>query len=135
MKPKPVTVGDVMVASPYTIGVDQPLQRAHDVMRTHGIRHLPVLEGGKLVGLVSSRDLYYVETLREVDPDAVTIEEAMTAVPYVVARETPLSDVAAAMAEHHYGCAIVTDHRGVAGIFTTVDGMRTLAKLLAGDRN
>jgi acetoin utilization protein AcuB len=100
-------------------------------MRAHGVRHLPVLEGGKLVGIVSSRDLYFLETLRDVDPAEVTVEEAMTQTPYVVSAETPLAEVAAAMAEHHYGSAVVTDAHGVAGIFTTVDGMRALAAVLA----
>ena len=125
-----VSIGQAMVPCPHTIGRDQPLARAHEVMRTHAIRHLPVLEGGKLVGVLSSRDLYFIETLRDVDPSIVTVEQAMTPVPYVVSEDTPLREVAAAMAEHHYGCAIVTNQRGVAGIFTTVDGMRALAAML-----
>jgi acetoin utilization protein AcuB len=119
-----------MVPCPFTIGRDQPLSRAHQMMREHGIRHLPVLDGGRLVGVVSSRDLYFIETLRDVDSTSVKVDEAMTESPYVVTTDTPLHDVANAMAEHHYGCAIVTDAKGVAGIFTTVDGMRTLARLL-----
>lgn len=124
------TVGGCMVPCPRTIGRDQPLARAHAVMREHGIRHLPVLDGGKLVGILSSRDLYFVETLGDVDPDSTTVDEAMSLAPYVVTRDTPLAEVASVMAAHHYGCAVVVDDRGVAGIFTTVDGMHALAELL-----
>jgi acetoin utilization protein AcuB len=63
MKP---TIQKYMTPTPHTIGQEQTLQVAHDVMREHGVRHLPVLEGGKLVGLLSQRDLHLVETLREV---------------------------------------------------------------------
>jgi acetoin utilization protein AcuB len=121
-----------MAACPFTIGRRQTLERAHAVMREHGIRHLPVLEGGKLVGLLSLRDLYLIETLRDVNPHETLVEEAMSQDPYVVAPDTPLEIAAATMAQHHYGSAVVSDEHGVVGIFTTVDGMRALADVLHG---
>jgi acetoin utilization protein AcuB len=57
----------------------------------------------------------------------VQIEEAMTADPYVVDADAPLSEVAATMAERHLGCAIVTEQGRVVGIFTTVDALRAVA--------
>jgi acetoin utilization protein AcuB len=122
-----VTVARYMTATPHTIAAEQPLERAHEIMRRHGIRHLPVLHGGRLLGVVSNRDLYFVETMRDVDPRSVQIEEAMTADPYVVDVSAPLSEVAATMAERHIGCAVVTDQGRVAGIFTTVDALRAVA--------
>ncbi len=95
-------------------------------MRKHHIRHLPVLDGGKLVGVVSLGDLHLVETLAEVDPAKVRVEEAMSAEPYTVSPDTPVGDVAAEMAEHRYGCAIVVDEQKVVGVFTTVDALRAL---------
>src|SRR5690606_17469275 len=46
---KPTTVAEVMTVCPHTIGSDQKLAKAHQIMRELGIRHLPVLRGGKLV--------------------------------------------------------------------------------------
>ena len=43
-------ISDFMTASPHLIGAEQPLARAHDIMRKNDLRHLPVLHGGKLVG-------------------------------------------------------------------------------------
>ncbi len=100
-------------------------------MKKHGIRHLPVLHGGELLGVVSDRDVALITGLDGVDPEKVRIEEAITQEPYSVKLDSKLSEVAAHMAEHKYGAAIVMDGNHVAGIFTTVDGMKILAKLLA----
>lgn len=45
---------------------------------------------------------------------------------YVVGPDTPLEQVASAMADHKYGCAVVTEGNHVVGIFTTVDALRAL---------
>lgn len=128
-KPTP-KVQDHMTAIPYSITSDQTLARAHATMREHLIRHLPVFANGTLVGILTDRDLHLIETLKDVDPDKVKIEDAMSASPYTVADDTPLADVCAEMAEHKYGCAVVMQHEKVIGIFTTVDACRALAELL-----
>lgn len=119
-----------MTASPHSIGKDQFLVHAHELMRNHAIRHLPVLDGGRLVGVLSDRDLHLIETLRDVTPDKVTVEEAMTPVVYSVAPRAPLHEVVREMAAHKYGCAVVVDDREVVGIFTTIDALRAFADLL-----
>lgn len=124
------TVKRYMTTSPHSIGLAQPLAHAHKVMREHRIRHLPVLDGGALVGVLSDRDLHLIETLRDVDPEKVTVEEAMTPVVYTISPDAPLDEVAREMAEHKYGCAIVMDRGKVIGVFTTTDGMSALADVL-----
>jgi acetoin utilization protein AcuB len=119
-----------MTPAPYTIGRDQTLTAAHRMMRDHRVRHLPVLEGGKLVGVVTQRDLHLIETLRDVDPDATTVDEAMTMDVYVTDPATPLEEVAATMADHKYGSAIIIDRGKIAGVFTTVDALHALASIL-----
>lgn len=125
-----LTVREHMTKSPYTIGRDQTLDRASEVMRANGIRHLPVLEGGELLGILSNRDVYLIETLQDVDPAKVTVEEAMSAEPYAVAPDTPLAEVVSTMAKHRYGAAVVMQGRDVVGIFTTVDALQVLAERL-----
>ncbi len=116
-----------MTPSPHSIGRDQPLSVAHERMRTLNVRHLPVLEHGKLAGVLSQRDALLVETLRDVDPATTPVEEAMSNDVYVVAPDTPLKDVAHAMVEHKYGCAVVMQGSHLVGIFTTIDALRALA--------
>ncbi len=103
---------------------------AHDLMRKHRMRHLPVLHAGSVVGVLSDGDLHLIETLADVDPERVIVEEAMTQDPYCVAPTTPLAEVAREMAEHKYGCALIVEGHHVVGIFTTVDACRVLARTL-----
>ncbi|MDC3955341.1 CBS domain-containing protein [Polyangium jinanense] len=121
-----------MTRSPHAIGFDQTLVQAHKLMREHHIRHLPVLRGGKLVGMLSERDLAFVEALRDVDPQKLRVEEAMTPLPFTVAPDAPLAGVAREMAEHRYGAAVVMREGHVMGVFTTTDALRALADALDG---
>jgi acetoin utilization protein AcuB len=125
------TVERFMTHAPHTIGEDQPLRAAHDLMRQYEIRHLPVLRGGKLVGMLSQRDLRFIETLSDVDPEKVPVSDAMTTDMYAVGPCTTLRTVAEAMADHHYGSAVIVASGRVIGILTTVDGMRALSILLS----
>jgi acetoin utilization protein AcuB len=122
-------VGAYMTASPMTIGADQPLAVAHKVMRARRIRHLPVLENGKLVGVVSLGDLHLLETLGNIDQRSISVEEAMTPDLYVVRRSTPVAQVAQEMAERKIGSAIVVERGAVVGVFTTIDALRALVAL------
>ena len=98
---------------------------------THAIRHLPVLEGGRLVGMLSQSDLHLIETLKDVVPKEVLVEEAMSQDAYTVAPETRLADVAREMALHKYGSAVILHGEEVLGIFTTTDALRALDTVLA----
>ena len=124
------TIESFMTRSVHTIGTKSPLTEAHRVMNEHAIRHLPVLEGGRLVGLVSQRDLHLIETLRDVNPKEVLVDEAMSQDAYAVAPETPLAEVARTMAAHKYGSAVVVRGEQVIGIFTTTDALQALDAVL-----
>jgi acetoin utilization protein AcuB len=95
-KPIP-TIQKYMTTSPHTIGDDQPMSKAHQVMREFRLRHLPVMHGGKLVGLLSDRDLHLVETLRDVDPKLVPVADAMSPDVYVVAPDSLIDEVVTTM--------------------------------------
>jgi acetoin utilization protein AcuB len=123
-----------MTWTPHTIGHDQTLATAHRMMNDYRIRHLPVLDGGRLVGIVSQRDLHLVETLKDVDPGEVQVSEAMSPDTFTVKPRSSVRKVAAEMAEHKYGSAVVMDRDRVVGVFTTIDALRALSTLLEEDR-
>lgn len=123
------TVEPWMSREPKTIGKDEPLVAAHRLMQSHRIRHLPVVQGGRLVGVVSERDLYLLETVKSVDPRKEPVEEAMTAFPFTVPRSAPLEDVARQMWQHRYGSALVVENGSLIGIFTRADALRALEEI------
>lgn len=126
-------VGTYMTMWPHSIGRDQSLSLAAAMMRDHQVRHLPVLDGGQLVGVLSERDIALVEALAPLDPDRVSVEEAMTPMPYAVTPETPLSRVVRMMADHRYGCTVVMERGKVVGLFTTTDALTVLHRKLESD--
>lgn len=125
------TVSQFMSMPAFTIGADQPLSAAEARMREHKVRHLPVLQGGRIRGILSDRDIDLVSGLPGVDTAEVTVQEAMSADPYTVAPSTPLTEVLSVMAEHKYGTAVVAEGAQVVGIFTTIDAMSAFSSFLA----
>jgi acetoin utilization protein AcuB len=124
------TVQKYMTTSPHSIGQDQPIAFARAIMREHHIRHLPVLSGGHLVGMITERDIALVEGLKGVDPEVLKVEEAMSTQTYKVSPEAPLDEVVREMASKKYGSAIVEQNNKIVGIITTVDVCQALADLL-----
>lgn len=127
---RPYRIRDFMTVHPHSIGPNRPLRAAHELMRAHRIRHLPVLDEGMLVGILSDRDLHLIETFKDVDPAEVAVSEAMTPDPFVVPGDALLSDVARTMWQRKLGSAVVMDGDALVGIFTVTDATGALAYLL-----
>jgi acetoin utilization protein AcuB len=124
-------IENFMTTSLHTISGQRTLAEAHALMREHKIRHLPVLDSGRLVGIVTERDLSMVETLDGVDPRVVKVADAMSEDVYAVERGTPLAEVAQRMAHDRFGSAVVMSRGKPVGIFTAVDALRALDFLLS----
>jgi acetoin utilization protein AcuB len=126
---KPI-IRDVMTPCPHTIERDLTLRAAHEIMSAHDIRHLPVLHGGQLVGVVSQRDLYLIESLGGVDLDEVCVSEAMSTDVFSVRARTSVDRAVTKMALRKLGSAIVLEDKVVVGVFTVTDALQFLAELL-----
>lgn len=125
------TVDRFMTCDPISIERGESISSARRLMQTHHIRHLPVLHHGKLVGVVSQRDLSRFDCIVDLDQRLVPIGEAMTTPAYCVRPDAPLRDVAGGMAARHYGSVIVVDaDQRVVGLLTSGDGLRALSSLL-----
>lgn len=109
------------------IAPEQPLMEAARLMRLHSIRHLPVVRKGRLVGILSQRDVHLLETLQDVDPARVLVEEAMVRDVFTVEPDEPIDRVASGMAERRIGTAVVAHGDKLLGLFTTTDALRALA--------
>lgn len=118
-----------MTQYPFVASPKMSVKAAAEFMKKNNIRHLPVVQGSKIVGIVSDRDLRTADFLS--DSMQLTVSDFMIKKPYCVESETPLAVVAGKMAEKRYGCAVVVGKKGeIKGIFTTTDGMSVLSKVL-----
>lgn len=122
-------IRDSMTRSPLTIGSDISIRKAEELMRSHGVRHLPVLYGGRVVGVISDRDVKLAAKFESAG--TLPTEEFMTPDPYLVPVTATLADVVEEMADRKIGSAVVVDESSsVVGIFTAVDALMLLAKYL-----
>ncbi len=130
----PQYVRDLMTSTVTTVGRNESLKSADDVMRLGRIRHLPVIDDdGALAGIVSQRDLFHSGLLRalgygsharERALDASLVKEAMKAEVVTTTPETQLRDAASVMLERKIGCLVVLTAGKIVGILTEADFVR-----------
>ncbi|MBW2269109.1 MAG: CBS domain-containing protein [Deltaproteobacteria bacterium] len=128
------SVADVMATDLVTLEVGENLDLAEDIMHVARIRHMPVVEGKRLVGIVSVRDLLAASLSRALDFEptrrreflhSVSAEDAMTRAPITVAPDSRLADAAAILLEQKIGCLPVVDAVGnLLGLLTETDLVR-----------
>lgn len=124
------SVSRYMTRSPRTISRTATLADARRLMQQHHVRHIPVVDGDELCGIVSERDLGVLESAGPIDPEKTPVAAAMIERPFVVTSDTALDEVVEIMGEHKYGSVVIAGHDGIEGIFTAVDACRVLAELL-----
>lgn len=122
-------VSRYMTPGPRVIAPRVKLSSARHVMSEHKIRHLPVVDGNELVGVLSDRDLLAIYTPED------RVEDAMTRHPATVTGATPLDEVIALMDTKALSSVVVVGTTGVEGIFTLVDAMRAFSDVLHAQRN
>jgi acetoin utilization protein AcuB len=135
---------DVMTPSPITVTPEATLAEVWDLMREADIRHVPVVEAGVLVGMVSDRDLASLDVARVLTADGAEALRRALATPVVtvmsadvifVEMEDDLDDVIELMLEHKVGAIPVVrpDTRDVMGIVSYIDVLRGIRDLVAED--
>lgn len=127
-------VAEYTARGPYTVGPKEPLDNARRLMEKYELEDLPVRAGGKVVGLLSARELRLVWALVRPAPQSLTVEDAMESDPYTVTPDTPLDEVVRAMTARRAHAAVVLDGGMVFGVFAVADAMRALADALAAIR-
>ena len=123
-------IKDVMTDCPHTVGAGQTIAVAKKLMSEHSIRHLPVQQSGKLIGILSERDVYFADRLQPEDPDSLKVSDVCTLDPEVFEPSMDLKQVSEQMANSGQGCALVAEGDSLCGIFTTTDACRVLSSVL-----
>lgn len=121
-----------MTLSPHTIEAAATYAEAGHRMRELRIRHLPVLDGATLVGMVTDDDVSFMAALKGVFPESVRVGDVRAAPPYTTTPDTELVEVARDLIENKRSCATVLEKGKVVGVFTLVDALRALVDF-AGD--
>lgn len=124
-----------MTPFPYSVDTDDTIAEVERLMNEHGIRHVPVQQDGRVVGIISQRDLYRVSErfLPKAKKLHIRARDIMIREPYIVAFDAALSEVALEMAKRHIGSAIVLHHEKLAGILSATDICRILAEILESE--
>ena len=131
MKPMPHIVA-LMTPFPNMIEASQTVHDARVLMATQAIRHLPVVSEGRLVGLLTDRDLKLALAVSGA-PDAeetLHVGDVCNLEAYIVEYDTPIDIVVRHMTEERLGSAMVTRNGRLVGILTTTDVCRHYAELL-----
>jgi len=123
------TVSRYMTLHPHFVAPEDSMAAAHRLMRTHGFRHLPVVDCGRLVGIVTDRDLRLLAP-QVGDPHDIRVVDAMTTPFAVVAPDTGLDEAVELMSERRCDAVVVIGRRGVTGIFTASDAVWALTDVL-----
>ena len=134
-------VRDIMVKEVATLDVNDELSLANDIMRLGRIRHLPVLDGQKVVGIISERDLfrsslaqalgYGTKATRDLMKN-VRIKDIMVSQVITVLPDTELKDAVSLMVERKIGCLPVVEEDRLVGLITETDIMTQYCKELGG---
>jgi acetoin utilization protein AcuB len=118
-----------MSKNPVTINSHQSLKYALETMKEHDIRHLPVLERGKTCGILSERDIRFLESVEKVELEGLKVSDAFSDDIYAVTPETDIKEVCKIMHDNKIGSVIVNDNDQLTGIFTWIDALRFAGKL------
>lgn len=132
---------DLMTPNPMTVSPKATIAEVWDLMREMEIRHVPVVENGVLVGMLSDRDLARLDLTRVLAVEGAgalrkelnsPIADVMSSDVIVVEPETGLGDVLDLLIEHKVGALPVVepDTREVVGILSYIDVLRGLRDML-----
>ena len=126
----PIKVREIMSPDPVVLTVDDELSLAHDIMSLGRIRHLPVVEGSKLVGIISQRDLFKASLASVLDDDydknrehlkSIKIKEIMVKDVISVPPDMSLQEAGRILLKEKIGCLPVVENDKLIGLLTETD--------------
>lgn len=118
---------DIMTTGLVTIAAEAPIARAHGAFQKHGIRHLPVLQSGRVVGLLSERDIRGTMNLD------LCVRDFMSSPPVCIEPQSTAAQAAALMRRHKISSLLVVENARLKGILTSHDLLGVLENLGEGE--
>ncbi len=136
-------VRDYMSTDPITIGPDQTVGDALELLKDHSIRRLPVISKGKLVGLVTKIDLIKASpspatslSIHEINYlyPKIKIKDIMTKEVVTISPDAAIEEAAVTMRENKFGTLIVTEKDSLVGLITESDLFKAFIDVFSFDR-
>jgi acetoin utilization protein AcuB len=125
-----IPIQKYMTQARYFASPDESVLLAYERMLEHEVRHLPVVRGTTLVGVLFKSDLKLIQSLDPAVVRPIKVESVMVTDYYTVAPDEALDVAAREMSKRKWGSALVTDRGKVVGVFTTTDALRALSDAL-----
>lgn len=134
---KRTAVSKIMSSNPITVNTTHSLKEVSEIFEEKHIRHLPVVSGNKVIGIISKTDLQkisFVNALRHKEVttamyDVLSIEQVMTKDVNTIQKEDTIHTAAEILGESEYHALPVLDGEELVGIVTTTDLIKYLADL------
>lgn len=124
-------IQDVMVPCPYHVDSGLSVDEALHIMSLRGVRHLPVVDQGDLIGVITERALRLTQLATAGLGETPAVGNVCDTAPHTVVADTPVGDVALEMAERRLDYVLIMDGEGtLSGIFTSTDACRLVYMLL-----
>ena len=132
------TIRDIMIAEVTTLQRNDSLQLVKDIMTLGRVRHFPVMDDDKVVGVVSQRDLYkaslgsvmkYGEKAQRAFLEGIVVKEVMSDPPITIAPHASVQEAARLMMEKKVGCLPVLEGAKLVGIVTETDMLKLVAEM------
>ncbi len=129
-------VQDIMTRDPHTLEADDVLDLADDLMTMARVRHIPILAGGKLVGIVSQRDLFFSALVKALGLQqreqkdlmkTIRARELMSQPVITISPGASVKEAARLMGENKIGCLPVVKGKQFVGLVTETDSLRYVA--------
>ena len=123
-------VSHIMAKSVISVNKTQSLREVKSLLEKEGIRHIPVVSGSELIGIISKTDITKLSfgsifenqgSSEEAVLDMLSIEQLMTPQPKSVTSETSIRDVAEILAHEEFHSLPVVDEGNIVGIVTSTD--------------
>jgi CBS domain-containing protein len=134
-----------MTPDPLTVSPSDDLADALEAMRDRGFRHLPVVEDGEILGILSERDIVRLPLFVEDDDDlgeaeeradwlrTTKVEAGYVRSPETIDEDAPLAEAARILLDNKIGCVLVTRSAELVGILTEADFVRHVMDRLESD--
>lgn len=125
------TLKAAMTPFPYSVQLETTLTAVRKLIQDHKIHHIPVMNSGEIVGVITGGDVEAREKMVNGDNEqSLEVLHVHMSKPYIVDINEPFENVLLTMADKHIGATVITKHGKLVGVFTYIDACRYFGEYL-----